>query len=694
MKIKRTKNIFSLETESCQYVFGAGKNGLYHLHWGKKCPAEDFEISELTEQNSNHAVLDFTKTEYVPFGGTMYRECALKCTYADGCRDTVLAFADCNIRQDGTEIVMKDDQYGLEVTLVYRLFDKSDVIERFAVIKNASDKKIILEKAASAEINLPGDRAYTILNANGSWGGEFRKTQQKLESGAISFESRKGTTAHHHLPALIAAEKPDEDNATVYFAVLAWDGNFKVSAARDFNGETSAVIGLNDFDFSKTLESGEEFKTPSVYCGIANGLGNMSRMMHAFAVKNVLPKRFAYEDLPVLYNSWEATGFNVNEAGQLKLAKIAAEIGCELFVMDDGWFSSRMSDRSGLGDWDVSKLKFPRGLKPLIDGVNALGMDFGIWVEPEMVNPLSELYRKHPDWTYHYETRKPNLMRNQLVLNMTKPEVQKYILDFLDKLLSENNIKYIKWDMNRPFSEIGTDNLKNGKELWYRHSRAVFDIVDELKKKHTDVQFEACASGGGRTDLGSLSHFDMVWPSDNTDPVDRLDIQQGYSLLYPIKCMRAWVTDTNKKERPVSMAFRFAVSMQGSLSIGADLTKLTKAELADCRKYTALYKKIRHTVQFGSLYRIMNYAEDKIYFTGYVNESKSQAVYFACTGANSFFNNRKVTLRFKGLDENTVYSVKSEHRKFKKSGAYLMNRGIDVNYYKPLEAEIFVLEKE
>lgn len=692
--IKNKNGVFILETDNLQYVIGAGKEGIYHLHWGGKCAESDFVIAETDEQNSNHTPLDFTKTEFVPFGGTMYRECAVKCEFADGCRDTKLTYVDFKITNNSLEIITKDDKYGLNVTLVYKLFDKSDIIERYAVIKNESDKNITLEKAASAEINLPGERAYTIINTNGSWGGEFRKTEQKLESGSLSFESRKGITAHHHIPALIAAEDPNEDYGKVYFAVLAWDGNFKVSASRDFNGKTSAVIGLNDFDFSKTLESGDEFRTPSVYCSIADGLGDMSRKMHDFAIKNILPKRFAYEDLPVLYNSWEATEFNVNEAGQLKLAKIAAKIGCELFVMDDGWFSSRMSDKSGLGDWEVSRVKFPRGLKPLIEGVNELGMDFGIWVEPEMVNPLSELYKKHPDWTYNYKTRKPNLLRNQLVLNVTKPEVQKYILDFLDKLLSENNIKYIKWDMNRPFSEIGTDNLKNGKELWYRHTAAVFNIVDELKKKHTDVQFEACASGGGRTDFGSLSHFDMVWPSDNTDPVDRLDIQNGYSLLYPIKCMRAWVTDTNKKARPVSMAFRFAVSMQGSLSVGADLTKLTKAEIDDCKKYIKLYKKIRHTVQFGSLYRVMNYAEDKIYFTGYVNKDKSQAVYFACTGPHSFFYDRCVTLRFKGLDENAVYNLRSEYRKYKLSGSYLMNRGIDVTYYKPLESEIFVLEKE
>ena len=389
MKITETKNgIFVLETKNYQYVIGAGELGIYHLHWGTPCPREDFEINELEEQNSNHSSLDFTPTEYAPYGGTIYREYALKCLFEDGCRDTVLKYKNSKITENTLELILNDDKYGLSVSLIYRLFEENDIIERYAVIRNQSKSKIILEKAASAEINLPGQRAYTVINSNGSWGGEFRKTEQKLETGTLSFESRKGTTGHNHLPALIAAEKPDEEYGEVYFAVLEWDGNYKISAERDFTGRTSAVIGLNDFDFSQTIECGEEFRTPSVFCGIAQGLGNMSRMMNRFAVSHILPKRFANEALPVLYNSWEATEFNVSEKGQLELAKTAAEIGCELFVMDDGWFSTRLSDNAGLGDWEVNRDKFPNGLKPLIDGVNALGMDFGIWVEPEMVLSL------------------------------------------------------------------------------------------------------------------------------------------------------------------------------------------------------------------------------------------------------------------------------------------------------------------
>lgn len=693
--IKQNGRVFLIETKDLQYAVAAGRGGeLQHLHFGKKCKIGDFETVDIGEQNSNHSSLDFTKTEYTPFGGTMYRECALKCTFADGCRETKLDYSDFKSNGNTLEIMMTDSAYSLEATLIYTAHEKHNIIERACVLKNNSKSDIILEKAASAEINLPGQRPYTIINSNGSWGGEFRKTAQRLESGSLIFESRKGTTGHCRMPALIAAENPQEACGEVYFAVFGGSGSFKIEATRDFLGTTRAVLGLNDFDFSKTLKPGESFALPPVYCGIANGLRGMSNAINDFAVDCILPKKFAGTDLPVLYNSWEATGFTVNFEQQLLLAKSAAEIGCELFVMDDGWFSSRNSDCSGLGDWEVNRTKFPTGLKALADAVNALGMDFGIWVEPEMVNPASKLYKNHPEWTYFYGTRKPNLLRNQLVLNLTVPEVREYILGFMRKLLSSCNISYIKWDMNRPFSETGAPNLQNQKELWFRHTNAVFEIVDTLKNEYPNVHFEACASGGGRTDFGALAHFDSVWPSDNTDPLDRLEIQDGYSLIYPRKCMRAWVTDTNKRSRPVPMKYRFAVSMQGSLSIGANLSLLKRSELLECKKQIALYKKIRHTVQFGSLYRIMNFEKDKIYFNGYVNADKSQAVYFACAGANSLFGNKYVNLKFTGLDENAVYKAKSEYRSFTKSGAYLAGHGIDIEYTKPLDSEVFVLEKQ
>ena len=443
--IKQNKSVFLIETKDLQYAVAIGKGSeLQHLHFGKKCRLEDFEIMNQSEQNSNHSPLDFTKTEYVPFGGTMYRECALKCTFADGCRETKLEYSGFKIEGNTLKITMIDSAYSLEATLIYTAHEKHNIIERACVLKNNSSNNIILEKAASAEINLPGQRPYTIINSNGSWGGEFRETKQRLESGSIIFESRKGNTGHEHMPALIAAENPHENGGEIYFAVFGGSGNFKIEASRDFLGNTRAVLGLNDFDFSKTLKPGESFALPPVYCGIAKGLCGMSNTINDFAIDCILPKKFAKQDLPVLYNSWEATGFTVNLAQQLMLAKAAAKIGCELFVMDDGWFSSRISDRSGLGDWEVNRIKFPTGLKTLADAVNKLGMDFGIWVEPEMVNPASKLYKSHPEWTYFYDTRKPNLMRHQLVLNLTLPEVREYILGFMRKLLSSCNISYIK----------------------------------------------------------------------------------------------------------------------------------------------------------------------------------------------------------------------------------------------------------
>ncbi len=686
-------NIFVLETENTHYALASGPNGIEHLHWGKKCRVDDYEYHEVYEVNSNHAAMDFCKTEYIPFGSTMYREVALKCTFADGCRETVLDFIGAEKDGNTLRVKLEDRAYGLRVNLVYKTFDGTDIIERYTEFENVSDKDIELEKAASAELNFPSLKPYCFTNTNGSWGGEFLRSSHELKSGSLVYESRKGTTGHHHLPAIIASRNATEEFGEVYFAVLSSLGNFKVSVTRDFTGKTRGIIGVNEFDFSKTLKAGEKSRTPSAYCGFSNGFGEMSNMLSRFAIDKLLPKEFAQKELPVLYNSWEATMFDVNEEGQLALAKKAAKIGCELFVMDDGWFGERNNDKAGLGDWFVNHTKFPNGLKPLIDGVNELGMDFGLWVEPEMVNPDSNLYRAHPEWTYHYPTREPSLLRNQLVLNMTKPEVFDYLLTRLDEILTEYNIKYIKWDMNRPFSEIGAENLENPKEIWQRHTQAVYDIVDILRERHPDVQFEACSSGGGRADLGALSHFDMAWTSDNTDPIDRLEIQHGYSLVYPIKCMRAWVTDANRDNRPITTDFRFVVSMQGSLSIGSNLLLLNDEELEKYAKYIELYKQVRHTVQFGKLYRLRNFKDDKIYFNGYVNEDKSQAVYFSCTNAGSTFGRRFVNVRFLGLDENSTYHLKSLWREMTKSGAYFANVGIEIDYSKPLECEIFLMEK-
>lgn len=688
------EKIFVISTKNTHYVIGVDSNGnLQHLHWGRKAKESDYCFGIFGDYNSNHSSLDMINQEYTPFGGTMYRPYAFKCEYFDKCRDTVLKFDSAQENDGALDITLKDSVYSLYITLCYRYSSDNDIITRFVKIGNKSQNDIRIDRLMTAEISLPGEDEYDVTNTNGGWGSELQLETQKLKNGTLTFESRKGITGHTNSPFVIMSQNANEDSGDVYFAALGYGGNFKIEVNRDYIYKTRAYLGVSDFDFSYILKAGETFECPKVYMGYCSGFAQMSNMMNRFAIDNILPKDFAHKPLPVLYNSWEATGFDVNTEHQLKLAKIAKSIGCELFVMDDGWFGQRKDDHAGLGDWYVNEEKFPGGIDELIKGVNDLGMDFGLWFEPEMVNPDSDLYRAHPEWTYHYDNRTPSLMRNQLVLNITKPEVQQYVFNCLDSMLSKHNIRYIKWDMNRPFSEIGAENLENQKELWYRHTQAVYSIADRLKEKYPYLQLEACASGGGRADYGAMSHFDMVWTSDNTDPVDRLDIQRGFSMIYPIKCMRAWVTDWNSDTRPVSLDFRFNSSMQGSLSIGSNLLKYSDEELEKCRKYIALYKDIREVVQFGDLYRLKNYSENGFYVNQYVSADKSKSVVFICTSVNSMFNRQFKTIRLKGLDETADYRLKNENGEIVKSGAYFNNACIDVNIGKALDSKIWILEK-
>lgn len=685
------KNYF-INTENTTYAIGVDDKGIVrHLYWGRRIEDEMLEIPDIWDTNSNHSDMDNAVTEYTAFGGKMYRECALKCRYSDGCRDCVLKFKSASQSDNELIITLEDGVYSFEVELHYITYPDSDVITRFARLKNKSDNDILIEKMMSAEISLPSELPYEVINTNGSWGGEFQLEGETLKTGSVVFESRKGTTGLTNQPTFIAHQGANEDFGTVYYAALGYSGSFKVEAQRDFKGITRAMLGVNDFDFSYTLKAGQELEAPFVYMGISNGFAEMSNEMSRFAINHILPCAYAEKPLPVLYNSWEATAFDVNTKGQLELAKKAAELGCELFVMDDGWFGKRNSDRAGLGDWFVNEEKFPNGLDELINGVNTLGMDFGLWFEPEMVQRDSDLFRAHPDWIYHYPTRENNELRNQLVLNLTKPEVEQYVFDCMDKMLEKHNIRYIKWDMNRPFSEVGAENLENAQELWLRHTNAVYAIADRLKNKYPYLQLEACASGGGRADLGALGHFDMVWTSDNTDPLDRLVIQQGFSMLYPIKCMRAWVTDWNDNRRPVSLDFRFASSMQGSLSIGANLNEYSELDMEKAKKYIALYKEIRPIVQLGRLYRLRNENAHGYWANEYVVDN--EAVLFVMTTALTLDNRHHKTLNLRGLDEKARYSYTVDGREFVHSGAYLMSGGLSLELYNPFDAKIIRIKK-
>ncbi len=670
-------NIFVLETKNTHYVLGIDPRGNNrHLHWGRKCNVNDYEVKPIWDENSNHTSLDMAKQEFTVFGGIMYRESDLKVQFADKCREIDLEFTDAMADGNTLTVTLKDKHYPLQVALKYKIQDNDDIITRWAEITNTGDEEITVDRMFSAELTLPSTDPYTFKNTNGSWGGEYVETESTLQGGALVFDSKRGTSGHNQSPYFIAYQNADENSGDVYFGTLAYSGNFKVLCSRDLFYTTRVSLGLNDHDFKHILKPCETFVTPVAYCGYSmNGFGEMSRQMNRFAINNVLPKQFNDKILPVLYNSWEATEFDVNCKHQTALAKLAAKMGVELFVMDHGWFGARNNDRAGLRDWFVNKKKFPNGIDELIKNVNKLGMDFGLWFEPEMVNPDSDLFREHPEWAYHYNTREAHTLRHQLVLNMTREDVQEYIFNCMDEMLTNHNIKYIKWDMNRPLSETGAENLECPQDLWYKHTEAVYNIVDRLKEKHPDVAIESCSSGGGRSDYGALLHFDQVWTSDNTDSIDRMTMQKWFTYLRPTKTMRAWVTDINWYNSPMSLDFRFNVAMQGSLGVGGNLTKYSKEDLEIGKKNVTLYKEIRHLVQFGDLYRILDAKKDEILFNLYVSEDKNEAVAFLASAGTSFMK-KEIPLKFMGLDDHKIYTFNLNGRDWEKSGSYLKNVGI------------------
>jgi len=312
------------------------------------------------------------------------------------------------------------------------------------------------------------------------------------------------------------------------------------------------------------------------------------------------------ETRPLLYNSWEATGFDVGEDGQMALAARAAALGVELFVLDDGWFGARTSERAGLGDWAPNPARFPRGLGPLVAEVRRLGMRFGLWLEPEMVNPDSALYRAHPDWVLHMPNRRRTEMRHQLVLNLARPDTAAWTHAWLDQLIGEHDIDFVKWDANRPLTEVGWPGHADPDRVWIEHTRSVYRIMDRLRADHPNLRIESCAGGGGRADLGILARTDQVWPSDNTDPVDRIGIQHGFSQLFPARVMGSWVTDSPNATtaRQTPLRFRFHVAMAGVLGLGGDLTAWTADEFDEATDLVAEYKRIRPVVQHGIAYRL------------------------------------------------------------------------------------------
>lgn len=688
--INQKKNIFLLNTRSTSYAFGIDDRGLVrHLYWGKKIDSvEDFEMPVLTEVSTNDPVFEITREEFPVYGGLRYKEHCLKAVFADGTRETVYQYCGYDLSQtEGCEeliIQLKDVHYDFVMDLHYRIYADYDLMERSVVIRNRTSQIIEIEKLHSGQFHIPYE-GLNFSNVHGHWGAEQQRFVQKVSYGKIVIENRRGISTHNHNPYFILDKDATETSGDVYFGALRMSGNFSGVIEQTPYGETLAQIGLNSHDFMLELQPGETFEAPAVLCGYSGtGFETMSQNLHHFALKYLL--RDGYK--PVLYNSWEATEFKVSSQEQIRLARKAKEIGAELFVLDDGWFGERDGIDNGLGDWYVNEKKFPNGLDELINEVKNLDMMFGIWVEPEMVNPKANLYQEHPDWIYHFETRISDTSRGQYVLNMARKDVRDFVYDMLDHLLTEHDIDYIKWDANRPISQTCPK-----KDIWYRHIRAVYDIVTALKKKHPDVLFEACASGGGRIDYGILGIFDDFWTSDNTDAYDRLYIQDAYSYIYPIKAMRAWVTDCPNflSGRVIPMKFRYHSAMMGALGIGCNILKFTEEDMALSREMISQYREIRPIVQEGDFYRLENPSADRYFLYEYLKED--QGLIFAFL-PQSKVGHRGTTVRLRGLDREAVYTLHTESGTVRKSGSYLMNRGLDLRLTGDYASTIIRFEKE
>ena len=697
--------VWVLETEHTSYALGVNeRNELQHLYWGKKLARdEDYPQARSAAGFAFESREGLTSEEYPGWGGMRYAEPCLKVTLEDGVRDVVLKYVSHQVRGDALEVRLKDVNYDLFVELAWRVYPPSDVISKRATIRNQTKSPLALESAQSGVWYLPAGEGYRLSYLSGRWAGETQLVREPIHPGIKVLESRRGNTSHQLNPwfAIDAEGSAGEEHGRVWFGALGWSGNWRLSIEQTSHQQVRVTGGFNTFDFAYPLKPGESLETPPFYGGFTDlGFGEASRILHRFERAEILPDRAAPRLRPVLYNSWEATEFHVNEDGQKQLADRAAKLGVELFVMDDGWFGQRNDDKAGLGDWFVNPRKFPKGLKPLIAHVNSLGMKFGLWVEPEMINRDSDLFRAHPDWVIHFPGRPQTEGRNQMVLNMARADVKEHIFGVLDRLLAENDIKFIKWDMNRHFSEPGWPAVPAAEQrkIWVAYVRNVYEIIDRLRARHPGLEIESCSGGGGRVDLGILQRVEQVWTSDNTEAFDRLRIQDGFSFAYAPKVMMDWITDVpNMNGRSTPLKFRFLAAMMGSVGIGGNLNKWPDADMDLAKKMVALYKEIRATVQQGNLYRLFSPRDGNLTANQYVSEDGKQAVLFAFLHSQQF-RRPPPTIYLRGLDERKLYRIRTIDDKMTEkretaSGAFLMHRGLNFRLGGDFDSTAIVLER-
>ncbi|MDD6145870.1 MAG: alpha-galactosidase [Oscillospiraceae bacterium] len=681
-------NVFHLQTAKTSYVFRALPTGqLEGMYYGRRIRnAESFEFiydkhaagysnSTAYTQDDTTLSLDHIALEYSAYGKGDYRLPAMQLLSEDGIFTTDFKFKSASVSKakpelkglpssygesDTLTVVLEDTALGAELHLYYTAFEKCNVITRSTRLVNKSSRDIKIRSMMSMQLDLQqGD--YVMLTFDGTWVRERYKHEHDIVSGVTEIGSISGASSNRHNPFFALRDREcNEHSGDCYGFNLVYSGNHIARAEVSPHGLVRIQNGINPFEFEWTLKKDKYFDTPeSVMTFSHEGLNGMSRNMHDFVNEHIVRGYWKGRERPVLVNNWEATTFNFNEKKILDIAAATKEIGAEMFVLDDGWFGKRNNDTAGLGDWYVNKKKLPSGIDGLSKKINDMGLQFGLWVEPEMVNPDSDLYRAHPDWAVTTDVYTPSQGRNQLILDLTKAEVREYIINAMIDVFRSGNIAYIKWDNNRHFSDVFSrrKGARSG-EFFHRYIMGLYEIWEALTTKFPEILFEACSSGGNRFDLGTFCYMPQCWTSDNTDPLDRVHIQGGTSYGYPQSVMTMHVACATSFAdfRWSNIEHRFNVSAFGVLGYELDVTQLTRFERACVKKQIEFYKQHRRLLQFGDFSRIGDIATQDRCKWQITAKDGSEAImgYFVDRITPNWGND---VIKFVSLREETLYDM-------------------------------------
>ncbi|MCT2535976.1 alpha-galactosidase [Aquibacillus koreensis] len=703
---------FHLQAKETSYIFTILRNNqLGHLYFGKKLEQrESFEHlydttikattgNELKEGETFH--LDKIKQEFPAYGTTDFRQPGYQVLQENGSRITDFVYKEHRIYQgkptlEGLpatyveqeneahtlEISLYDDLIDAEIILYYTVYENYNATVRSAKFINHGQQDVQLPRVMSASVDL-FDSNFKMVHLSGAWSRERHVKERKLESGIQSVSSTTGASSIQQNPFL-ALKRPDatEDIGEVYGFSLVYSGNFLAQIEVDQYDVARVQLGINPFDFNWLLSPNESFQTPEVVMVYSDqGLNGMSQTYHNLYRKRLAKGKWRDKARPVLMNNWEGTYFDFDEEKIYTMAKQSKELGVELFVLDDGWFGTREDDTTSLGDWFVNKKKLPNGIDGLAKKINDLGIGFGLWFEPEMISKNSELYRKHPDWAIQVENRKRSEVRSQYVLDFSRKEVVDYIYKSMAKILEDAPISYVKWDMNRPMTEIGSAYLgaDRQQELPHRYILGVYDLYDRLTTAFPHVLFESCASGGGRFDPGLLHYAPQGWTSDDTDAVERLKIQYGTSYAYPVSSMGAHVSaiPNHQLHRSTSLKMRGDVAYFGQFGYELDVTKMSTEEKEMTKRQIVFYKENRNLIHNGVFYRMESPFDGDGNVTSWmiVSENQDEAIVgrFQVLAKPNVGSGR---ILLKGLHPTYQYQVEGRDGIF--LGAELMQAGIPI----------------